>query len=148
MDYMIVMTTRTEIVIRDMYLKYLSKEDAPSKILHVLKELAMATKDKKRAKVLEALGNDWDKTMLNAKPEDMFATINSIESKKGWNEEMMCFYKQILKFVTSRNYFAHHSYKDEAINTSRSNVTANVLKACVQSLIFLDSLLLVEGRNR
>ena len=141
LDYLIVITTRTEIVIRDMYLKYLSKEDTPSKILHVLKELAMAIKDKKRAKVLEALGNDWDKTMLNDKPEDMFATINSIENKKGWNEEMMCFYKQILKFVTSRNYFAHHSYKDEAINTSQSNVTSDVLKACVQSLIFLDSLL-------
>jgi len=141
LDYMIVMTTRTEIVIRDMYLKYLSKEDTPDNLLQVLKELAMAIKDKKRAKVLEALGNDWAKTKLNTKPEDMFATINSIEIKKGWNEEMLCFYKQILKFVTSRNYFAHHSYKDEAINTSRSNVTSDGLKACVQSLIFLDSML-------
>jgi len=141
LDYMIVLTTRTEIVIRDMYLKYLSKKDTPSKMLHVLKELAMAIKDKKRVKVFESLGNDWDKTMLNAKPEDMFATINSIECQKGWNEEMMYFYKQILKFVTSRNYFAHHSYKDEAINTSRSAVTADVLKSCIQSLIFLDALL-------
>ncbi len=141
LDCMIVMTTRTEIIIRDMYLKYLSKEDTPDNLLHVLKELAMAIKDKKRAKVLEALGNDWAKTKLNSKPEDMFATINSIENKKGWNDEMMCLYKQILKFVTSRNYFAHHSYKDEAINTSQSNVTADVLKACIQSLIFLDSLL-------
>lgn len=141
LDYLIIMTIRTEVVIRDMYINYLNKEDSPDYFLNVLKGLAIVLKDKKRAKVLESLGSDWDKTKLNEKPEDMFANIDSIERKRGWNDEMMYFYKQILKFVTSRNYFAHHSYKDENINARRGIITADVLKSCIQSLVFLDSLL-------
>lgn len=141
LDHLLIMTIRTEIVIRDMYIYYLEKEDSPDSIFNVLKGLAMALKGNKVANVLESIHNDRSKTKLNDKPEDMFASIDSIEHKEGWSDEMMYFYKQILKFITSRNYFAHHSYKDETINKRRETITADVLKSCVQTLVFLDSLL-------
>lgn len=144
-DFLIVMTIRTEIVIRDMYIHRLEKKDSPDNLFDVLKGIAGALKDKKRAKVLESLHNDKAKTKLNDKPENIFINIEAIKQKDGWNEEMMCFYKQILKFVTSRNYFAHHSYKDESINSSQSSIAADVLKSCIQSLVFLDSVLLETG---
>lgn len=144
-DFLIVITIRTEIVIRDMYINHLKMKDSPDNLFDVLKGIAGALKDKKMAKVLESLHNDKAKTKLNDKPENIFINIEAIKQKDGWNEEMMCFYKQILKFVTSRNYFAHHSYKDESINSSQSNIAADVLKSCIQSLVFLDSVLQQTG---
>lgn len=141
LDHLIIMTIRTEIVIRDMYLKYLKKKDSPDQLLKVLTGLRVGIKDSGYVKVLEFIHNDWSKTKLNDKPEDIFGKIDSIEAKKCWNKQMMHFYRQLLKFVTSRNYFAHHSYKDESLNTRSEALTADVLKSCVQSLLFLDSLL-------
>jgi len=144
-DFLIVMTIRTEIVIRDMYIHRLDKKDSPDNLFDVFKGIARALKDQERAKVLESLYSDRAKTKLNDKPENIFTNIEAIKQKDGWNEEMMYFYKQILKFVTSRNYFAHHSYKDESINSRQSNIAADVLKSCIQSLVFLDSVLQETG---
>jgi len=144
-DFLIVMTIRTEIIIRDMYIYHLKKKDSPDHLFDVFKGFARALMDKKWAKVFESLHSDKARTKLNDKPENLFSNIDSIKHKDGWNEEMMCFYKQILKFVTSRNYFAHHSYKDEYINSSQSSIAADVLKSCIQSLVFLDSALQETG---
>ncbi|GFE62515.1 hypothetical protein [Geobacter sp. AOG2] len=141
LDYLIIITIRTEIVIRDMYIKSINKEKSPDNLLNNFIGFATVLKNKKYSKVLESLSADWKKTKLNDMPENILAHIDSIEHKKGWTKEMMYFYKQILKFVTSRNYFAHHSYKDEAINTRTGAITADVLKSCIQSLIFLESIL-------
>jgi hypothetical protein len=140
-DFLIVMTIRTEIVIRDMYIQRLEKKDSPDNLFDVFKGIARALKGQERTKVLESLYTDKARTKLNNKPENIFENIEAINQKDGWNEEMMYFYKQILKFVTSRNYFAHHSYKDESINSRQSNIAADVLKSCIQSLVFLDSAL-------
>lgn len=144
-DFLIVMTIRTEIVIRDMYIHRLEKKDSPDNLFDVFKGIARALRDQERSKVLESLYSDRARTKLNDKPENIFANIEAIKQKDGWNEEMMYFYKQILKFVTSRNYFAHHSYKDEYINSRQSNIAADVLKSCIQSLVFLDSVLQETG---
>jgi hypothetical protein len=145
-DFLIVITIRTEIVIRDMYIHCLEKKDSPDDLFDVLKGIAEGLNNKKKVKVLESLRGDKAKTRLNDKPECLFSNIDSIQGKTGWNKEMMYFYEQILKFVTSRNYFAHHSYQDESINSKQSNIAADVLKSCIQTLVFLDSVL-QESRN-
>lgn len=140
LDYLIVMTTRTEIVIRSLFTQYCRKE-APSEMSKLFSELATAVRNKSVAKTLVYLHNDWYKTKLNDKPDEIFEKIDAIPDKKGWNSEDMYFYKQILRFVTSRNYFAHHSYKDKIINSRNETLTAAVLKSCVQSLVYLDAIL-------
>jgi hypothetical protein len=139
LDYLIVMTIRTEIVIREKYCKLLSKED-PYDLVKVFVGLSTVFKDHKTVKVLESLHTDWPVTKLNDKPEDIFSKIDSIKPKSSWSKEMMYFYRQILKFVTSRNYFAHHSYKDDEINMIRGTISTDVLKSCIQSLMFIDGL--------
>jgi len=138
LDYLIVISIRTEIVIRGMFCKYIQKED-PTDLRKVFSGLVAALKNEMATKVLLSLNNDWKVTKLNEKPEEIFARIDSIKSIKGWSKESLHFYKQILKFVTSRNYFAHHSYKDDCINSGTSLITAEVLKSCIQSLVFLYS---------
>lgn len=99
------------------------------------------------AKTLSCLHNDWNKTKLNDKPDEIFERIDAIPDKNGWSCESMHFYRQILRFVTSRNYFAHHSYKDEIINRRDGMVPAAVLKSCVQSLVYLDAILVSNRSN-
>lgn len=143
LDYLIIMTTRTEIVIRSLFTKYCRKE-APSEMSKLFSELAIAVRNKSGAKTLGCLHNDWHKTKLNDKPDEIFKKIEAIPDKNGWSRESMHFYKEILRFVTSRNYFAHHSYKDKIINSRNGTVTAAVLKSCVQSLVYLDAILQCE----
>lgn len=143
LDYLIIMTTRTEIVIRSLFTQYSCKE-APSEMSKLFSELAIAVRSKSGAKTLGCLHNDWHKTKLNDKPDEIFEKVDAITDKNGWSSESMYFYKQILRFVTSRNYFAHHSYKDKIINSRNGMVTAAVLKSCVQSLVYLDAILQCE----
>lgn len=140
LDYLIVMTTRTEIVIRSIFTQYCHKE-APSEMSKLFSELATVVRGKSAAKTLSCLHNDWHKTKLNDKPDEIFERIDAIQDKNGWSSESMYFYKQILRFVTSRNYFAHHSYKDAVINRRNGTVTTSVLKSCVQSLVYFDAIL-------
>ncbi len=66
-DFLIVTTIRTEIVIRDMYIQHLKKKNSPDHLFDVFKGIAWTLKDKKRAKILESLHNDKAKTKLNVK---------------------------------------------------------------------------------
>jgi len=146
LDYLIVMTIRTEIVIRSVYRKLIGKAD-PYDLIKVFSGLSAFLKNNKAIKVLSSLHTDWVVTNLNDRPENIFSKIDSITPKQKWSKDMTHFYRQILKFVTARNYFAHHSYKDDEINMRKGDISADVLKACVQSIIFIDFHVRSSGLN-
>lgn len=93
-------------------------------------------------KVLCSVTNNdnWAMTKLNSKPNDIFENIDRCSVGKAWSPSMKYSFAQLLKFVTSRNYFAHHSYKDDELNLSVNTLPREVLTSCLYSVLYLASL--------
>lgn len=139
LDYLIVITIRTEIVIRDIHAISVPEGKYVDQLYDAIRGLAVFSRDPSFLKTTDLLRQDWVKTKLNCKPTDLFKEIDALPPRKGCNKVTLHIYKQMLRFVASRNYFAHHSYKDETINSRQDTIVADVLKACMQTLIFIDS---------
>jgi hypothetical protein len=141
LDYLIVITIRTEIVIRDMYSSRVAEGKCVDHLYDAIRGLALFSGDRNFIKISDLLRQDWAKTKLNCKPHDLFKEIDALPTRNGCSKGTLHIYKQMLRFVASRNYFAHHSYKDEIINSRRDTMVTDVLKACMQTLIFINSTL-------
>ena len=73
---------------------------------------------------------------------NIFKEIDTCTAGKGkWDKEVLFYFKQILKFVAARIYFAHHFYKDDDLNHQTSDLVRNILKACIDSLLYFSSIL-------
>ncbi|HCG7756426.1 hypothetical protein ACSTIV_20470 [Vibrio parahaemolyticus] len=140
-DYLLIFTIRTEIIIRDLVYSNFSYEEYNLK--DVISELSSRVEKENDKKVLCCVVDKekWDMTKLDGKPNDIFERIDSCSVGKCWSLSMKYFFAQILKFVTSRNYFAHHSYKDDELNLSINTLPREVLTSCLYSVLYLASLL-------
>lgn len=134
-DRLIVITIRTEIVIRSLYQKrYVKKEP------YDLKELFL----KLNTGIFQAVYENWNITQLRYTPDDVFEKIDALIDNhvvgKKWSNDQKYFFRAILKFIAARNYFAHHSYLDESMDT-RGELAGSVLEACLHSLLFVEDFL-------
>ena len=70
----------------------------------------------------------------------LFSKLSSCNTGKNWSNEQKYFFEQIFKFITSRNYFAHHYYKDEELNDQVNSLARDVLVSCLNSLLYISAL--------
>ncbi|MGY6452809.1 hypothetical protein ACXIVA_23180 [Vibrio parahaemolyticus] len=139
-DCLLIFTIRTEIIIRDLIYSNFSYEK--NNLKDVLSELSNQVETESDKKVLCSVTNNdkWAMTKLNSKPNDIFENIDRCSVGKAWSPSMKYSFAQLLKFVTSRNYFAHHSYKDDELNLSVNTLPREVLTSCLYSVLYLASL--------
>lgn len=133
-DSLIVMAVRTEIVLREMYRPIL-QDQSDEAIVDFLRKLQpnLAFVEKK---FLETCCNEiTGRTKLNDRPEEIFSEINSL-APKNWSKQKIYFMHAILKFITARNYFVHHAYKDDDLNFQTSQLAAEILKSLLATLLF------------
>jgi len=136
-DSLIVMSVRTEIVLREMFREELGDQadvDSNRKLLTLLK----IHMQEKSQKILETCSNEVsEKTRLKDKPSEIFEKIDCIEPKN-WSKNNIYFLRSILKFITARNYFAHHAYKDNELNIQTSSLSEKILESLLATLLFFE----------
>ena len=142
LDKLLVMTIRTEILIRAFYSQITGEQD-PDLLRKLFGELANAIDNKKGQIILETIsGSDsWKLTELRERPEDIFCKIMKSSVGKKWTKEQKYFFQSILNFVASRNYFAHHYYKDNELSERTNKLGAGVLTACLHTVLYIDRLI-------
>lgn len=139
-DYVLIFTIRTELLIRNLYKKY-NKEPDIDDFKCVIKKIFFLNNNLKNK-----FNEEYAKTKIYDKPTFLYQKIESINSKQ-LNKKDLFFLKEILKFITARNYFAHHSYLDNNFNGNIDKLAGNTLEACLFSVYFINSLL-VEKENK
>ena len=137
LDTLLVMTIRTEVLIRTMVLD-LSGEQEPDDLKDVFRELSAYIADDASKTVLITVADNCDLTKLQDRPESVFDRIENSNIGKKWSNKQKYFFKVVLKFVTSRNYFAHHYYKDHEFNTHTNKLCGEVLICCLQTILFIN----------
>ena len=134
-DFLIIFTIRTEIILRSLSYKVIGKsENDLKKILSELaknKEISIHNKQ-----ILEAASTNYKHTKLHDKPELICQRIKDIEIGKKWSKSQIVSFRNILKFITYRNYFAHHSYKDKELNQA-SDLAGEVLSSCLYTIFYM-----------
>jgi len=135
-DGLIVLAVRTEIVLREMLRPVLQSKSDESIKGFLNKASCHLSQDTKI--VLQTCCNQIaEVTKLYDKPTDIFARIDQ-ECPKNWSSEHIHFLQAILKFITARNYFAHHAYKDADLNSPTSKLAEHILKSLIATLLFFD----------
>ncbi|PKH86933.1 hypothetical protein CXF79_09385 [Colwellia sp. Bg11-28] len=137
LDTLLVMTIRTEVLIRTMLLNLSGKQE-PDDFYVVLRELSAFVKDDASKTVLIAVGDNRDLTKLQDRPESVFNKIETSIIGKKWSNKQKHFFKVIQKFITSRNYFAHHYYKDHEFKTHTNKFCGEVVTSCLQTILFIN----------
>ena len=66
---------------------------------------------------------------------DLFVEIDKL-SPKNWSKKDAFFLRALLTFITARNYFAHHAYKDDVINIQTSEIAKKILESLLATLLF------------
>ncbi len=136
-DALIVMSVRTEIVLREMFRNELGDEKSDQTIVDFLKS-TISLLEEESSKFLEtACGKVSEMTKLNNRPHDIFATIDDMKIKCA-SKKKMFFIRAILKFITARNYFAHHAYKDDELNVRPSKLAGEILESLIATLLFFE----------
>lgn len=133
-DALIVMSVRTEVVLREMFRPILQDQSDDTIVVFLKKVVDRLPKGKKE--VLETCCNEIaQRTKLNEKPTNIFVEIGSFKPNN-WSKEKIHFLQAILKFITARNYFAHHAYKDDELNYRTSMLALEVLQSLLATLLF------------
>lgn len=149
LDNLLVMTIRTEILLRAFYanIANISAENTPNDLKDVIGKLADFVIDKPGKNTLKTLSSkdSWDLTKLHGAPSDIFLKIDKCLVGKNWNTDQKYFFQSVLKFVVSRNYFAHHYYKDEGLDNHVNELCREVLVACLHSVLYIDHLIFEKG---
>ncbi len=137
LDTLLVMTIRTEVLIRTMLLDLSGKQE-PDDLKDVFRELSVFLIDDAARTVLIAVADNGNLTKLQDRPEAVFDKIENYKIGKKWSNKQKHFFKVTLKFVTSRNYFAHHYYKDHEFNTHTNQLCGDILTCCLQTILFIN----------
>lgn len=133
-DYLVIASVRTEVVIREMLRENFKGLNADDDLLKVLLDLSDLTTEKYGI-IFKQLRSESGKTKLHSQPDSVFAKIESISYKK-WFPEERHFLKSILKFICIRNYFAHHSYKDEELDVATSELASEIIKSIIEAMLY------------
>ena len=101
-DYLIILTIRTEIVIRTIFADWCT-EETPSDLKNLIKQASNSTSinDNEKRMLISIAGNDWQLTDLRTMPENIFQKIDDCETGLSWGKEVRFIFKQILKFGCS-----------------------------------------------
>ena len=139
LDHLLVFAIRTEILIREFFRKatHYEKNDL-RKVFSCFSE--MLSENSEHRKILCEVYRRWNKTKLIEKPDDIFEKINCISRPKKWSKFQHHILLSILRFVTARNYFAHHSFKDITLNSPIVELTEQIFESCLESVIYMDSI--------
>lgn len=135
-DSLIIITIRTEIVLRELFRS--SVGDNSNEDMKKLLSSCVDHVDDFSKCVLSQVIASYEVTNLKLMPQEIFAKIDEIDGFKKWSKGQVYCFKAILKFVTARNYFAHHAYKDSEINTRPSSLAGEIIKASVVTLLFIN----------
>lgn len=137
-DALIVMSVRTEIVLREMF-RPLLNENSDEDITKIFTEIGKLITDN-YASFFDTFINEISvKTVLYGRPESLFNNIDGFQPKKKSKKDIY-FIQAILKFITARNYFAHHAYKDDELNTKISELAGEVLKSLIATILYFQNL--------
>ena len=133
-DALIVMAVRTEVVLREMFRASLQSEEEDN-FLEFFKSIESQLQGH-AAKIVETCYNEIsNKTKLHHRPDDLFVEIDKL-SPKNWSKKDAFFLRALLTFITARNYFAHHAYKDDVINIQTSEIAKKILESLLATLLF------------
>ncbi|MEG1313553.1 MAG: hypothetical protein RSD40_04485 [Bacilli bacterium] len=138
-DSLLVLTIRTESILKER-VEFLSNKHVDL-LKDVFEELAKYVDDKDKKVFLNVkttidANKNINLTKLENKPADIFSSINQLKLPNHLCKSRQHFLKSILIFITSRNYFAHHYYKDNELNYITSSLGKEVLSACLMTIIF------------
>jgi len=137
LDCLLVITIRTEVVIRSICERKYSITENFS-LMNLFKKLKEKLKNEsKEYKMLDFIYENKKKTRVENATANIFQIVNDNQRPKKLNKLIHENSKSILKFLISRNYFAHKSYIDEEINKSDSKLATEILTSCVESLIII-----------
>lgn len=146
-DFLLTFTIRTEVLIRDLvHHKYSYEEYSFKDVLSYLSKEIESDVDRDILRLVTDK-NNFNMTLLGDKPEDIFEKIDKCKVGKNWSKDKKDTFSQLLKFIASRNYFAHHSYKDEELNLHVNELPRLVLKSCLFSALYLTSLSNMNGSD-
>lgn len=137
LDNLLVLTIRTEILIRAISHQGTGKYEKT--LVDIFKNFESLFIDEKPKKVMSHIRDKkvLEMTELYSRPEDSFDRINDLVDKKNWSNEQKNFLKSMMYFVTARNYFAHHSFKDNEFSYHTNQICGDVLKACLYSVVYI-----------
>lgn len=136
-DSLLVLTIRTESILKER-LEFLwgQCKDSINDVVHKLGDFAEGQDKKVFLNVKTLQANNKQLTRLEDKPENIFGRIQEIEMPNCISESSKNFLKSILIFITARNYFAHHFYKDNEMGYIQSVLAKQTVEACFTTLIF------------
>jgi len=139
LDNLLIISIRTEILLRTIYSE-VSGDTNPNQLSDMFNKLAVAVSDLKAKPVLAAIASkdNWSLTELRDRPENIYVNIDSCNVGKKWSNEQKYFFRCVLRFVASRNYFAHHSYKDDELNSHINELCSAVLISCLHTILYID----------
>lgn len=139
LDRLLVLALRTEILIRAFF-KAAVKPEEPDLLDKVFCGFLTKLRPKSAARtVLCEVVKNWKQTRLYEKPEEIFAKIDRIPPKPQWSQIQHHLIKSTLKFAAARNYFAHHCYKDEFMNTRIESLPGEILVSCLDTVVYMES---------
>lgn len=139
-DSLIVITIRTEIVIREMFRPIMGDAESNATMKVLLKNIYERIDDFGQCILSQVRNRETYKiTELHDMPAQIFKQIEEIKKYNLWKNEQFYYFKAFLKFITARNYFAHHAYKDSEINEPLSSLAAEIIKACIVTLLFINT---------
>lgn len=125
------MTIRTEIILKE----YVEKKIGS--FINDLKDVFKILSDLNNSKILKEISNKYPSTRLDERPVSLFQKINSLNQIKNWKKNDFEILKYMLKFITSRNYFAHHYYLDKEIGFSSSELAREILESSLITLVVI-----------
>lgn len=140
LDHLLVFAIRTEILIREFFRTATQLEENRDLRL-VFNQFSIKLPEKSRERSILCAVVDkktWRQTELSGKPDEIFGNIDRIPQKKKWNKSQHHIFLSILRFVTARNYFAHHSFKDGTLNNQVEDLPGQILVSCLKSVIYMD----------
>ena len=138
-DSLIVIAIRTEIVIREMFRPIMGDEKSNATMKVLLKNIYEHIDDFGQYILSQVRNGEIYKiTELHDMPTQIFKQIEEIKKYNLWKNEQFYYFKAFVKFITARNYFAHHAYKDSEINEPLSSLAAEIIKACIVTLLFIN----------
>lgn len=133
-DALILISVRTEIVLREMFRDKLDSKSDETIVSFLDSVKSQIQNDAK--KVLETSRNEIkSRTKLNERPDELFFKIDELKCSN-WSKKDIFFLHALLKFVAARNYFAHHAYKDGELNTEVSTLSRQILESSLATLLF------------
>lgn len=136
-DSLLILTIRTEAILRERLGELCGETKDLMDVVNKLGDFAN-DQDKRVFINVKSLQDQNNKlTRLEDKPENIFGLIETATlPNNNLSESRKYFIKSILMFITARNYFAHHSYKDSEIGYVQSVLAKLIIEACFTTIVF------------